>query len=200
MSKQLDDKDIIDIENQEDKGKKGEKGNSFLTTLWDWGKSFIIALVIALLIKAVIFEPTQVLGQSMENTLFTGDRVIVNKLTLRFNPIKRKDIIVMHYKPTKEDYIKRVIGLPGETVQLIDGSFYINGDKIEENYIKGDRTEANNGFEWKLGQDEYFVAGDNRLPGKSKDSRAFGPVKLDDILGVASFRFYPLGDSFGKLK
>jgi len=195
MSEDQDIKDEMTFDEKEVKKKP-----STLSTVWDWAKSFIIALVIALLLKAVVVEPTQVQGSSMENTLHTGDRVIVNKLTLRFNPIERGQIIVMHYNPKNEDYIKRVIGLPGETVQLIDGAFYINGKKLEESYINGDYTEQSSGFEWQLKEEEYFVVGDNRLPNMSMDSRAFGPINLDDIVGVASFRFYPFGDSFGRLE
>lgn len=195
MSEQQEIKEEMSFEKEEEKKKP-----STLSTIWDWAKSFIIALVIALLLKAVVAEPTQVQGSSMENTLHTGDRVIVNKLTLRFNPIKRGQIIVMHYNPKNEDYIKRVIGLPGETVQLIDGAFYINGKKLEESYVNGDYTEQSSGFEWQLKEKEYFVVGDNRLPNMSMDSRAFGPINLDDIVGVASFRFYPFGDSFGGLE
>lgn len=165
----------------------------------DWIKSFAIALAIAIIVKLFLFEPTEVSGSSMENTLHTGDRVIVNKIGLKFSPIERGDIVVMHFDMTNEDYIKRVVGLPGETVQLIDGSFYINGEVLEENYVNSDYTNPVNGFEWQLGEDEYFLAGDNRLPRKSKDSRDFGPVDLDHIKGVASFRFYPLGESFGFL-
>lgn len=170
------------------------------SSIFDWVKSFAIALILALLIKTFLFEPTQVQGSSMENTLHTGDRVIVNKLGLKIKPIERGDIVVMHFDPADEDYIKRVIGLPGETIQLIDGKYYINGNLLEENYINSDYTNQINGFEWLLGKGEYFLSGDNRLPGASKDSREFGPVNIDHIKGVASFRFYPFGESFGTLE
>lgn len=177
-----------------------KKKPSFFMNLWDWIKSFLFALVIALVVKAFIFEPTQVQGSSMEATLHTGDRVIVNKVSLKFNELKRGDIVVLHFNPTDEDYIKRVIGLPGDTIQLIDGFFYIDAKKLTESYAFGDYTYPINQNEWVLGEGEYFVVGDNRKPGASKDSRDFGPVNIKDIKGVATLRFYPFGESFGRLK
>ncbi len=193
------DKNIID-DNEERKSnsdKKEKKEKTFLAGIWEWTKSLALALAIALLIKSYLIEPTQVQGMSMEHTLHTGDRMFINKIVLKIRPLKRGEIIVMHYNPANEDYIKRIIGLPGDLVQLIDGHFYINGEKLKEDYVFGDYTHANEGFEWKLKGDEYFVAGDNRNPGMSKDSRVFGPVNIKDIKGVASFRFYPFGESFG---
>lgn len=166
--------------------------------LWEWGKSIVIAIILALLIKTFIFEPTMVKGSSMEKTLHEGDRLIVDKIGMKFRELVRGDIVIMKYD-TKDNYIKRIVGLPGETVQIIDGKVYINGEVLEEKYINGDYTNTYNGFEWKLGDREYFLMGDNRLPGKSKDSREFGPVDIDRIIGIAKFRFYPFGDSFGTI-
>ena len=186
--------------------KKEDKKKSFLLGLWDWVKSFIYALVLALIIKTFIFEPTEVHGESMLNTLHHGDRLIVNKISLKFDLLKRGEIIVLHFNPTDEDYIKRIIGIPGDTVQLIDGNFYINKKKLVEDYISGDYTypikvnEQTGTNEWVLKDGEYFVAGDNRNPGKSSDSRDFGPVNINDIKGVARLRFYPFGKSLGWLK
>lgn len=167
---------------------------------WDWIKSLVIAVVLALLIREFVIEPTLVQGSSMEQTLSTGDRVLVNKIVLKVRPIERGDIVVMHFNPSDEDYIKRVIGLPGEQIQLIDGHFYINGEHLDEAYINGDYTHHLNQFEWALAEGEYFLVGDNRLPHMSRDSRDFGPVHIEDIKGVANFRFYPFGEDFGGLK
>lgn len=176
--------------------KKEEKKES---AILEWVKSILIAVVLALLIKNFIIEPTKISGNSMLNTLHNNDRVIVNKLTMRFSPLKRGDIIVMKADENK-DYIKRIVGLPGEYIQLIDGKVYINGKEYKEDYIYGDYTETINGFEWKLGHNEYFVLGDNRMPYGSTDSRTFGPISLDRIKGVASFRFYPFDGRFGLIK
>lgn len=166
------------------------------SVLWDWIKSIIIAVVLALIIKTFIAEPTLVQGTSMNQTLENGDRVIVNKFLQKFREIERGDIIVMEYD-TDHDYIKRIIGLPGETVQIIDGSTYINGQMLDETYAYGSYTDTINGFEWVLGEDQYFVMGDNRQPGGSTDSRVFGPIMQDRIRGIANFRFYPFDEVGG---
>lgn len=157
----------------------------------NWLISIVIAIAIAFFIKAYIFEPTRIEGNSMNMTLQTEDRVIVDKIGMKFREIKRGDIIVMEYD-SDHDYIKRIIGLPGETIQIIDGKTYINGNLFNEPYAYGDYTDIMDGFEWHLQEDEYFVMGDNRQPGGSTDSRVFGPITLDRIQGVARFRFWPL--------
>lgn len=93
--------------------------------------------------------------------------------------------------------IKRVIGLPGETVELIEGKYYIDGELLEEDYLdEGTITEPKIGTHWELGEDEYFVSGDNR--GNSSDSRNYGPLHKDEIKGKAIFRLFPF-DRFGKI-
>lgn len=179
----------------EKKVKKTKEDNVF----FEWVKSIFIAVVLAILIKTFIAEPTKIEGNSMIQTLHDDDRVIINKIVMKFKPLKRKDIVVMKYD-NNSDYIKRIVGLPGEYIQLIDGKVYINGKVYEEAYISGDYTQAINGFEWKLGKNEYFLMGDNRNPNGSTDSRVFGPVNLDRIKGVASFRFYPFDSRFGLIK
>lgn len=173
------------IENKKNTGKK--------SVLMEWGLSLVIAIILAMVIKTFLFEPTRIKGTSMNMTLQDDDRVIVNKIGLKFRALQRGDIIVMKFDE-KHDYIKRVIGVPGENVQIIDGKVYINGKVLDEPYIYGDFTESINGFEWKLKEDEYFVMGDNRKPGGSTDSRVFGPVNINRIKGVASFRFYPFNN------
>lgn len=165
--------------------------------IWEWTKAIVIAAILAILIKTFIVEPTRVQGTSMNHTLENDDRVILNKIVMKFRTLERGDIIVMKYDE-EADYIKRIVGMPGEIIQIIDGKVYINGEIFEEDYIYGDYTDALNGFEWQLGEDEYFVMGDNRTPGGSTDSRIFGPIKLERIKGVANFRFYPF-DSIGTL-
>ena len=140
-------------------------------------------------------------GESMKNTLDHGDQLIVDKITYRFRDPERFDIIVFpfHYKENTY-YIKRIIGLPGETVQIVDGDIYIDGEILEENY--GKEVIENPGRAAEpivLGDDEYFVLGDNR--NNSSDSRVekVGNIKRSDIIGRAWVRIWPL-DSFGVLK
>lgn len=189
----------INLSEENEKIEKKVKKTKEDNVLFEWVKSIFIAVVLAILIKTFIAEPTKIEGNSMIQTLHDDDRVIINKIVMKFKPLKRKDIVVMKYD-NNSDYIKRIVGLPGEYIQLIDGKVYINGKVYEEEYISGDYTQAINGFEWKLGKNEYFLMGDNRNPNGSTDSRVFGPVNLDRIKGVASFRFYPFDSRFGLIK
>ena len=150
-------------------------------------------LVLTWVIITFVGQRTRVDGRSMENTLHNGDNLIVEKLSYRFSDPKRFDIIVFPPTGKKEYYIKRIIGLPGETVQIDeDGNIYINGELLEENY--GKETIQNPGRAAQpitLGDDEYFVMGDNR--NNSEDSRFadVGLVKSDYIEGKVWFVISP---------
>lgn len=140
----------------------------------------------------------------MENTLHNGDNLIVDKLSYRFRDPERFDIIVFPFQyQANTYYIKRIIGLPGETVRIMeDGSIYINGEKMEESYgreVIQPETIGRAAEPIVLGEDEYFVMGDNR--NNSSDSRTdiVGNIKREDIIGKAWLRIWPLSD-FGVLK
>lgn len=160
-----------------------------------------VVLVLTYLIVHYVGVRTEVIGTSMTPTLEDGDQLIVEKLTYYFNDPQRYDIIVFPYpEDTSKHYIKRIIGLPGETVQIIDGYVYINGELLDEDY--GNEVMNNGGIASEpvvLGDDEYFVLGDNR--NNSEDSRyaAVGNIKRSDISGRAWLRIWPFG-SFGILK
>ena len=163
-----------------------------------------IVVGITFLIIHFVGQRTYVSGSSMENTLSDGDNLIVDKLTYRFSDPKRFDIIVFPYQYEENTYyIKRIIGLPGETVQIMeDGSIYINGEKLEESYgreVIQPETIGRAAEPIVLGEDEYFVMGDNR--NNSSDSRTdiVGNIKREDIIGKAWLRIWPLSD-FGVLK
>ena len=164
---------------------------------------FYIAFVLVLTWVIITFvgQRTRVDGRSMMNTLHDGDNLIVEKLSYRFSDPKRFDIIVFPPTGTKEYYIKRIIGLPGETVQIDEnGNIYINGELLEENY--GAETIQNPGRAAKpitLGDDEYFVMGDNRNNSKDSRSEEVGNVKRSQIIGRAWLRIWPL-NKFGLLK
>lgn len=158
-----------------------------------------LALGIAFLINSYVGTHTRVDGISMENTLYTNDCLIIDKFTYHFSDPKRFDIVVFPVK-NEDDYIKRIIGLPGETVQIINGYVYINGRQLDENIEHEAMLESGlASTPIVLNADEYFVLGDNR--NHSTDSRAdsVGMVKRDDIIGKAILRFYPL-DTAGKLQ
>ena len=164
---------------------------------------FYIAFVLVLTWVIITFvgQRTRVDGRSMMNTLHDGDNLIVEKLSYRFSDPKRFDIIVFPPTGKKEYYIKRIIGLPGETVQIDEnGNIYINGELLEENY--GAETIQNPGRAANpitLGEDEYFVMGDNRNNSKDSRSEEVGNVKRSQIIGRAWLRIWPL-NKFGLLK
>ena len=156
------------------------------------------------LVITFVGQRTEVEGASMENTLHNGDNLIVDKLSYRFHDPERFDIIVFPFQyQANTYYIKRIIGLPGETVQIMeDGSIYINGEKLEESYgreVIQPETIGRAAEPIVLGEDEYFVMGDNR--NNSSDSRTdiVGNIKREDIIGKAWLRIWPLSD-FGVLK
>ena len=160
-----------------------------------------VVLGVTFLIITFVGQRTHVSGESMENTLDNGDQLIVDKITYRFQDPERFDIMVFpfHYKENTY-YIKRIIGLPGETVQIADGTIYINGEVLEESYGREVMQDPGIAAEpITLGEDEYFVLGDNR--NQSSDSRdpSVGLIHRDEIIGRAWLRIWPL-DSFGILK
>ena len=160
------------------------------------GGTLLYLLVIVLLtwvIVTFVGQRTKVDGHSMEPTFSDGDNLIVDKLSYRFREPERYDIIVFPYQHAENTYyIKRIIGLPGDTVQVIDGYVYINGKKLDEHY--GAEVMEDPGIAAepiKLGDDEYFVLGDNR--NHSSDSRvaSAGVLTRDMLIGRAWVRIYP---------
>ena len=156
------------------------------------------------LVITFVGQRTEVEGASMENTLHNGDNLIVDKLSYRFHDPERFDIIVFPFQyQANTYYIKRIIGLPGETVQIMDdGSIYINGEKLEENYgmeVIKPETIGRAAEPIELGDDEYFVMGDNR--NNSSDSRTdmVGNITRENIIGKAWLRIWPVSD-FGVLQ
>jgi signal peptidase I len=169
--------------------------------LVEWIKSIAIAILIAILIKTFVFNTTYVVGNSMYPTLHDSDRLIAFKLPLYFTDPKPGDIVILSAPDSEnKDYIKRVIAVEGDIVQISDGKIYVNGVQIEENYLTGDEyTHIYSENYWIIPEGEVFVLGDNRAEGASKDSRYFGTVKIEDIKGIAKFRYYPFDSRFGKL-
>ncbi|MBR3469013.1 MAG: signal peptidase I [Lachnospiraceae bacterium] len=159
---------------------------------------FLGVLVVALLIVKFVVQRTQVEGESMEPTLYNGENLMVDKLSYRFGEPKRFDVIVL--KPYEYDsktfYIKRIIALPGETIKIDkDGTIYVNGEKLYEGYGKEVIRPENRGRaanEVTLGENEYFVMGDNRNNSGDSRSEAVGNVSKDDIIGKAWIRIWPL--------
>ena len=149
---------------------------------------------ITYLIVTYVGQRTMVSGDSMENALQDGDNLIVDKISYRFREPERFEIIVFPYRYAENTYyIKRIIGLPEETVQIIDGYVYIDGERLEENYGLECMESAGIAADpIVLGKDEYFVLGDNR--NNSSDSRvsSVGVLKREELIGRAWVRIWPL--------
>lgn len=160
-----------------------------------------IVLGVTFLIITYVGQRTHVSGDSMKNTLNDGDHLIVDKITYRMREPVRYDIIVFPFRYKENTfYIKRIIGLPGETVQIAGGEIYIDGEILKESYgreVIKDPGIAESPIE--LGEDEYFVLGDNR--NESSDSRdpSVGKIRREEIVGRAWLRIWPL-NKFGILK
>ena len=143
--------------------------------------------------------PYRVNGPSMEPILEHGDYVLANRMSAR-RAFLRGDIVVLRSpREARSTYVKRIVGMPNETVRLDSGRVYVDDEAIAEPYLNADiRTEPKSDFtEWFLDPDEYFVLGDSRA--NSDDSRTYGPVKKETILGKVWFRYWPLG-RFGRVR
>ena len=193
--------------------RKVEKNNSFIEFL-RWLETFAIAVLIALLIRGFVYEPVIVRGISMEDTLLDNQRLIIYKLGYFFHPPQRGDIIVLQYQkgiirdipflnkfnflnrvlpsPMEIDYIKRVIGVPGDKIDIKDGYVYVNDVKQNETYAKGKTYEQMMDFPTEVPSDTVFVLGDNRQ--NSRDSRVIGFVDINKVKGNAVLRIWPFKD------
>ncbi len=163
------------------------------------GICVVIAVVIALIITNFVASHTKVEGNSMESTLQNGDDIIVEKFSYITGDPERYEIIVFR-ESESVNYIKRVIALPGETIQITEGKIYINERAVFDAY--GNAKMEDGGIAEKpikLGQDEYFVLGDNRNASKDSRDKAVGVIKRDQIIGKAWLRVLPF-DHFGKLE
>lgn len=152
----------------------------------------IIVIIIIMVLMIYVVSITQVVGDSMNNTLMDGEVLVLNKINYKLFDIKRGDIISLDYADTKY-LIKRVIGLPGDYVEIKNNKVYINGELYEEDYVSDDLIYNDFSLD-DLGYDEipndmYLVLGDNRV--NSLDSREIGLVKKDDINGKISLRIWP---------
>lgn len=160
--------------------------------LIEWVRLVFLILAIYVLVNLVSVRFI-VQGPSMEKTFHGDDYLIVSRVSYLIGPPKRGDVIVFHYPPDPDqDYIKRVIGQPGDQIQIKDTHLYVNGELIAEPYIHEDCSPMScRDNSWELGDDEYFVMGDNR--NHSSDSRSFQvPVERKHIIGKVVFRYWPI--------
>ncbi len=159
--------------------------------LRDAAGTIVPAIVIALLIHVFLAQATRVYGQSMEPNLHTNERLVIEKLSYHFHGPRRGDVVVLRDPSgSPELLIKRVIGLPGERVTLADGKVFIDGRALDEPYL--DQPTQGGGRSWVVPPLHVFVMGDNRSA--SRDSRIFGAVPLEELVGKALFRYWPVGE------
>jgi signal peptidase I len=167
---------------------------NFLSFIWEIVKIVVIALVIVIPIRYFLFQPFFVKGQSMEPNFENGDYLLVDELSYKFREPQRGEVIVFKYpKDTSQRYIKRIIGLPGEIVEINGGQITVYsaaGTKLlnESGYLSQSEYTSGN-LRTTLSGDEYFVLGDNRLA--SADSRRWGSLSQKDIIGRVFFRAFP---------
>jgi len=189
---------------------------AIIKEIWEWLVVFVSAFVLVMFLNVTVFATTQVRQTSMKNTLVEGEHLLVEKVSYLFSNPERGDIIIFldnkHntsyfsryavflkdvseiFKPpearTNIRLVKRVIGVPGDEVDIRDGKVYINGEVLEEPYTIGQTTKREISFPVKVPEGKYFVLGDNREA--SRDSRSFGFIDKDQIEGKAVFRIWPL--------
>jgi signal peptidase I len=162
-----------------------------------WTRDLLIAIGLALVIIVFLYQPVKVEGTSMAPLLSDQERIFINKFVYRFEDIHRGDVVVFWYPLDRsKSFIKRVIGLPGETVDIRHGLLYVNGQLIPEPYVPPQYTDVTDFGPVKVPKDSYFVMGDHRI--SSNDSRVFGPVASQFIYGRAVFAYWPV-DHFGSL-
>ncbi len=165
--------------------------------LRSWTRDLAVALGLALVIIIFLYQPVKVEGTSMAPLLSDQERIFINKFVYRFEPIERGDVVVFWYPLDRsKSFIKRVIGLPGDTVEIRSGHLYLNGGELQEPYVPASYLDGSSYAARKISPDEYFVMGDHR--DSSNDSRMFGTVPRDYIYGKAVFAYWPM-TQFGSL-
>ena len=187
-----DDADLPEIAPPPDKSGLSSGTRAFL----DWIVVVVVALLVAFLVRTFVLAHFVVEGSSMHSTLETGDRVFVNKLSYRMHDPNRGDVVVLHEVTgaSERDLIKRVIGLPGETIEMANCEVKIDGRTLQEPYLDpAVVTHSECGLDFPpvlVPEDHVFVMGDNR--GGSQDSRSIGPIEEDDLVGRAFVVFWPV--------
>jgi signal peptidase I len=162
-----------------------------------WTRDLLIAIGLALIIIVFLYQPVKVEGTSMAPLLSDQERIFINKFVYRFEPIHRGDVVVFWYPLDRsKSFIKRVIGLPGEMVEIHQGVLTVNGKVVPEPYVPPQYEDVSDFGPVRVPKESYFVMGDHRI--SSNDSRVFGPVSSRFIYGRAVFAYWPV-DHFGSL-
>jgi signal peptidase I len=178
----------------------GPRRRSPLATVLYWARDLALAIAIAVIVIIFIYQPVKVEGTSMMPTLVDQERVFVNKFIYRLGigEIQRGDMVVFWYPGDQsKSYIKRVIGIPGDQVEIDRGTVIRNGQRLTEDYVLPEYRDSSSLPTRKLDADQYFVLGDHR--NSSNDSRNWGVVPRSNIYGKAVFVYWPL-DKMGPVK
>ncbi|SDH54421.1 type I signal peptidase. Serine peptidase. MEROPS family S26A [Alteribacillus persepolensis] len=178
--------------------------NHLAREIWDWIKTFAVVLLIVFIVRTFFFANYMVHGESMMPTIENGERLIINKIGYEFSEPDRFDLVVFHANE-ESDYIKRVIGLPGDRIEYRDDTLYINGEPYEEKYLTPMKNQMRTGQDFtndftleeitgkqQVPEGKVFVLGDNRQ--NSMDSRQLGFIDMDEIVGKANIRYWPLNE------
>ena len=174
-----------------------EQPSSLKRELRTWSRDVAFAMALALIIIVFLYQPVKVEGTSMAPLLSDQERIFINKYVYRFEPIHRGDVVVFWYPLDRtKSFIKRVVGLPGEKLEIRDGELYVNGKQIRESYVPSSYFDDSSYGPIKIPPDQYFVMGDHR--DSSNDSRIFGPVPRKYIYGEAVFAYWPF-NHFGEI-
>jgi signal peptidase I len=166
-----------------------------IASFFDFMQGIVVFLAMLVMVYLFLFSPQEINGQSMFPTFYDKELLITNKIVYKLHTPRRGDVVIFKSPTNKDiDYIKRVIGLPGETVLLKSSTYFINGNKLEEPYIGSDVYTSGGSFlkegeEIIVPEGMYFVSGDNRP--HSSDSREFGPIAREDFIGQGLFRYWP---------
>ena len=172
-------------------GKGPHSETVHLPSLWAWVRDLVVSLVIAGVVIVFLYQPVKVEGTSMMPRLVDQERIFINKFVYQIEAIERGDVIVFRYPYDEtKSYIKRVIGLPGDEVAVVDGEVFINGEKLEEPYLIDEYRDRQTHPVMVVPPDEYYVLGDRR--NSSNDSRVWGPVPRNFIYGKAVFVYWPV--------
>ena len=177
-----------------------ERPKSALIATVAWFRDLMLSVLIAVLVILFLYRPVKVEGTSMMPSLYDQERLFINQFSYKFGlgNIQRGDTVVFWYpEDTTKSYIKRVIGLPGDTVAVDDGYVLVNGKKLVENYVPAEYRDDRSYPSTVVPPNEYFVLGDHRV--SSNDSRAWGFVPRNYIYGKAVFVFWPL-DRLGAVR
>ena len=172
---------------QNPKAEKKKQKKSVGREILEWILCLAIALAVALPVRAFVFEPIRVDGHSMIDTLQDGERLFVTKFDYLLGEPQRFDVVICHYPNRTENFVKRIVGLPGDTVEMRGGLLYVNGERYPEEYLT---HRANYDMSpYTVPEGEYFVLGDNRS--NSNDSHLVGPISRGQLVGHVRAVFFP---------